>query len=237
MSYAASASKTLGEQLDQEVKKIFREVWETRDGQKVPESEDVQLGNHAVKLDGTVLYADLDGSTNMVDQKTPEFAAEIYKSYLHCAAKIIRSEGGVITSYDGDRIMAVFIDGAKNTDAARCALKINYAVSKIINPAIKQQYNTNFQVRQIVGIDTSKLFVARTGIRGSNDLVWVGRSANYAAKLCSESSYYPSWITSSVYNCLLDASKLGSDGRNMWESVWWEDRRMTVYRSTWYWGV
>ena len=33
-----------------------------------------------------------------------------------------------------------------------------------------------------LGIDTSKLFVARTGIRKSNDLVWVGRAANYAAK-------------------------------------------------------
>jgi len=36
-------------------------------------------------------------------------AAEIYKTYLHCAAKIIRSEGGSITSYDGDRIMGIFI--------------------------------------------------------------------------------------------------------------------------------
>jgi class 3 adenylate cyclase len=238
MSFASSASKTLGEQLDQEVEKIFRERWTTRDGQKVPESEDIQLGNRAVKLEGTVLYADLDGSTNMVDQYKPEFAAEVYKSYLHCAAKILRSEGASITSYDGDRVMAVFIGGSKNTTAARCALKINYAVKEIINPAIKNQYSaTSFQIRQIVGIDTSKLFVARTGIRNWNDLVWVGRSANYAAKLCSQSSYYPTWITESVYNCLLDESKYGSDGRNMWESVWWEDRKITVYRSTWYWKV
>lgn len=234
----STATKTLGEQLDQEVKKIFRERWTTRDGQKVPESEDVQLGNDAVKIDGTVLYADLDGSTNMVDQQTPEFAAEIYKSYLHCAAKIIRAEGGQIVSYDGDRIMAVFIGGRKNTDAARCALKINYAVTKIINPAIVLQYpRSTFRVRQIVGIDTSPLFVARTGIRKWNDLVWVGRCANYAAKLCSQSSDYPTWITADVYNRLFDESKIGSGGRNMWESVWWEEREILVYRSTWHWKV
>lgn len=234
----STATKSLSEQLDQEVKKIFRERWTTRDGQKVPESEDVQLGNDAVKIDGTVLYADLDGSTNMVDQQTPEFAAEIYKSYLHCAAKIIRAEDGQIVSYDGDRIMAVFIGGRKNTDAARCALKINYAVTKIINPAIVLQYpRSTFRVRQIVGIDTSPLFVARTGIRNWNDLVWVGRSANYAAKLCSQSSDYPTWITADVYNRLLDSSKIGSDGRNMWESVWWDERKIIVYRSNWHWKV
>src|SRR5271157_5911165 len=138
MSYTASnASKTLGQQLEQEVKKIFRERWSSRDGQKVPESEDLQLGNDAVRLDGTVLYADLDGSTDMVNNYKPEFAAEVYKSYLHCAAKIIRDEGGVITAYGGDRIMAVFIGDSKNTSAARTAMKINYAVTKIINPAVK----------------------------------------------------------------------------------------------------
>jgi len=33
----------------------------------------------------------------------------IYKTFLHCAAKIIRSHKGVITAYDGDRIIAVYI--------------------------------------------------------------------------------------------------------------------------------
>lgn len=234
MSYSASASKTLGEQLDQDVRKIFRETWTTRAGQKVPESEDVQLGNHAVKLDGTVLYADLDGSTNMVDQYKPEFAAEVYKSYLLCAARIIRSEGGAITSYDGDRIMSVFIGDSKNTNAAQAALKINYAVTQIINPAIKDQYNSDFRVRQVVGVDTSSLFVARTGIRGANDLVWVGRSANYAAKLCAESSYYPSWITKDVYDVMNKSVKYSQGGESMWEEHWWSEQSMTVYRSTWW---
>ena len=75
------------------VEDIFKEKWSTREGRKVPESEELGLGNDAVKLDGTVLYADLDASTNLVDSYKPEFAAEIYKTYLHCAAKVIRSEG------------------------------------------------------------------------------------------------------------------------------------------------
>lgn len=213
-------------------------MWSERDGQKVPESEDLRLGNDAVKLDGTVLYADLDASTNLVDEYKPFFAAEIYKSYLHCAAKIIRSEGGVITSYDGDRIMAVYIGDSKNTSATRSALKINYAVNKIINPAIKNQYKDNYTINQVVGIDSSPLFVARTGIRGSNDLVWVGRSANYAAKLTALSSIYSSRITESVYKKLHKSAKYSDDGDSIWEKVTWTDMNdMVIFRSTWSWVV
>lgn len=229
---------SLGDDLQTEVKKIFRDAWTTRDGRVVPESEDIKLGNDAVKLDGTVLYADLDGSTNLVDSYKSAFAAEIYKSYLHCAAKIIRAEDGIIVSYDGDRIMAVFIGDTKNSDAARTALKITYAVREIINPAITAQYpKSTFSIDQIVGIDTSSLFVARTGIRGSNDLVWVGRAANYAAKLSSRTGP-PSQITADVYNRLSKRSKISSNGKNMWtKTTASEIGNKTIYTSTWQWEV
>ena len=229
---------SLVEDYTEAVEKIFKDTWTTRDGQKVPESEDLALGNDAVKLDGTVLYADLDESTNLVDSYKPEFAAEIYKAYLSCAAKVIRSEGGEITSYDGDRIMAVYIGDSKNTSAARSALKINYTVKKNINPLLKEYYpDENYSVKQVVGIDTSNLFIARTGIRGSNDLVWVGRAANYAAKLCSLSSDYPSGLTASVYDNMNDSVKY-SDGKSMWEPFTWNAMNgMKIYRSTWWWKV
>ena len=229
---------SLVEDYSSEVEEIFKQQWSVREGKKVPESEDLALGNDAVKLDGTVLYADLDDSTNLVDGYKPAFAAEIYKTYLHCAAKVIRSEGGVITSYDGDRIMAVYIEELKNTCAARSALKINYTVTEIINPLLKKYYPaTDYRVRQVVGIDTSELFVARTGIRGSNDLVWVGRAANYAAKLCSLSADYPSRLTEAVYNKLPESVKY-SDGKSMWEAATWNDMNgMRIYRSTWRWRI
>lgn len=227
----------LGDNLRTEVANIFKEQWTTRKGQIVPVSESLKLANDAVELEATVLYADLSGSTNLVDGFQPQFAAEIYKSYLHCAAKVIRSEGGAITAYDGDRIMAVFIGDSKNTSAVRAGLKINYATKNIINPALKAQYNTAFQASQTIGIDTSKLLVARTGIRGSNDLVWVGRAANYAAKLTELDSGYPTWITASVYNMLHESAK-STDGKSMWEARRWTAmNNHSIYRSSWWWKV
>ena len=157
-----------------------------------------------------------------------------HKRNLLCFKKLYH----ISATSDGDRIMAVYIGDSKNTSAARSALKINYTVTEIINPLLKKYYPaTDYRVRQVVGIDTSELFVARTGIRGSNDLVWVGRAANYAAKLCSLSADYPSQLTEAVYNKLPESVKY-SDGKPMWEAATWNDMNgMRIYRSTWRWRI
>ncbi|MBA4130672.1 MAG: adenylate/guanylate cyclase domain-containing protein [Hyphomicrobium sp.] len=231
----------LDDDLKSEVAKIFREQWTTRKGQVVPEPTDLKLSNDAVEFESaTVLYADLSGSTSMVNSSSWTFAAEVYKTFLYCAAKIVRAEGGTITSYDGDRIMGIFVGETPNTRAARCGLKINHAVTQIINPALKSQYkNSNFTVKQVVGIDTSSIRAARTGARGDNDIVWVGKAANHAAKLTELNLSETTWITKAVYDKLPDAVKLG--GQNnlpMWKSYkWTQNGDLSIYGSTWRWAV
>lgn len=223
----------LTDDLKSDVASIFSTAWSQRAGQKVPTAEKVQYGNDAVALKATVLYADLSESTSMVQSKPDYFAAEVYKSYLHCCAKIIRHHGGVITAYDGDRIMAVFIGDRKNTDAVQTALRINYARLYIMQPALEKQYpDTTFKIKHTCGIDTSDLFVAKTGIRGSNDLVWVGRAANWAAKLTDLPNSHPTRITKSVFDVMLKEAKYASDGRLMWEKRSWTPmNNSTIYRS------
>ena len=226
---------SLGDDLAKTTEEIFKQKWDTQQSGKVPEPGNLRLSNGARQLNGTVLYADLDASTSLVDSYPPGFAAKIYKAYLSCAARIIRDERGDITAYDGDRIMAVYAGDEKDIRSACSALKINYAVTKIINPLIKKYYSQkNYSVKQVVGIDTSELFVASIGIRGSNDLVWVGRAANYAAKLCSLSPDYPSRITEAVYNKLDDSAKY-ANGKSMWEASTWNG--MKIYQSTWLWKI
>ncbi len=229
---------SFSEDLQSEVTKILRSQWTKRNGNVVPESEDLPLSNEGVNLDATVLYADLSGSTRMVDGQSSQFAAEIYKCYLYCAAKIVKERGGTITAYDGDRIMAVFIGSHKNSSAAHCALNINYAVKYLINPAITAQYPQNqFQLRQVVGVDTSSLFVSRTGVRGANDLVWVGRAANYAAKLTELDAGFPTWITKEVFEQLNNEAKY-SNGKLMWEPMLWTAmNNKEIYRTSYHWTL
>lgn len=229
---------TFEEELRNEVELIFKTKWATRDGYVVPEAKDVQLGNDAVKFSGTVLYADLADSTGLVQGYKDWFAAEVYKSYLICACRVIRHHDGEITAFDGDRVMAVFIGETPNTSAAKAALQLNWVVERIINPRIKQHYpKVAYNVRQCVGIDTSDLFIARTGVRGSNDLVWVGRAANIAAKLCSlREDNYSTYITEAVFKKINDTVKLGGNPeRSMWEKSTWQG--LTIYRSNWWYAL
>ena len=226
----------LTDELEKHVSAVYRERWEEREGNVVPDDNSLTLVNDAVKLNATVLYADLADSTELVDGHAPFFSAEIYKTFLHCAAKIIRSEDGAITAYDGDRVMAVFIGDLKNTRAVRSAMKINYAVLYIINPKQQAFYTKSaFSMKHVVGVDTSDLFAAKTGVRGANDLVWVGRAANYAAKLSALPSSYATYITKEVYDVMIDDVKRASDSREMWEAVRWNsfDDRI-IYRSNWW---
>lgn len=229
----------LKDNLNAEVGAIFKNPWTETAGRVVPVPTDVGLGNKATLLEGAVVfYADLDGSTNMVDGKKWEFSAEIYKAFLHCAAKIVRDESGDITAYDGDRIMAIFIGDKKCDRAARAALKLKWAAINIIEPRMKAIYTTtDFKVKHTVGIDMSDLRAVRTGVRGDNDLVWVGRAANYAAKLNSLSSEYPTWITKSVYDGLTQAMKT-YNSKDIWEArTWTPMNNLSIYRSNWGWVI
>lgn len=226
----------LVEDLGTYVDTVFTEQWVRRGGQKVPETEDVALKNEAVELEATVLYADLAGSTKMVKKKKDSVATEVYKSYLYCAAKLIRANGGTITAYDGDRVMGVFIGNSKNSNAAICGLNINHATSQIVMPRYKKKWpDTDFELKQRVGIDTSKLFVARSGIRGNNDLIWVGNAANNAAKMAALDPSYPTYISADVYSRLNQKAKYSNkDHSNMWTDLDTSVLGYRIYGSTWW---
>jgi hypothetical protein len=86
---------SLAEELAAEVDEIISTMWQARDGYVVPEAEDVALGNQAVKLKATVLYADLAESTSLVQ------IGQLRDGSLAAtcdAPRIIRSEGGTITA-------------------------------------------------------------------------------------------------------------------------------------------
>lgn len=227
------------EEILKEIRAIFGKKWNTREGRQVPEAKDIALGNDAVTLSGTVLYADMADSTGLVNGFRPWFAAEVYKAYLLGACRVIRNHGGEITAFDGDRVMAVFLGDVKNTTAVKAALQINYLVTKT-NEMLRVAYPTTaYTLHQTVGIDTSDLFVARTGIRNANDLVWVGRAANYAAKLSALGEQaYPTYITDDVFSKLSESAKFGGQDKTpMWEKRIWTAHQTTVHRSSWWWQI
>lgn len=204
-------------QIKQAARDVLVNKWKVRSARDVPSIKNLALnGNEAAEFEGTVLYADMDGSTDMVRGYNNRFAAEMYKIYLQTVSEVIRNEGGVVTAYDGDRVMAVFEGDIKDTIAVRAAMRIVYAVREL-NDIIATEYPTvKFRLKHNIGIDTSKLFAVRAGVWGANDIVWVGEAANVAAKLTSVSDdSYPIYITKKVYRAL-QPEAVYAKGVNMW---------------------
>ena len=221
-------------------------TWSTRDGRVVPENDDLTLKNDRVEVEAVVLYADLADSTEFAI-RSQETAAEFFKCYLNGVGKIIRLCEGEVRSFDGDRVMGVFLGDLKNTNAARCGLHINYFFKDILVAKFRGFYSMlqNNTFTQTVGIDRSSIHVVRAGVRNSNDLIWVGRAPNVAAKLSSiRNDKYATIITADVYRAMADASKISMSNGNppntdMWTELSWNDGLKygvpTVYGSGWWW--
>ena len=221
------ASRTLGSK------------WTIRSGLKVPDTSDLRLNTDAVQIEGAVLYADLKRSSDLVRRTEAEQVARYYKVFLSSACDVLRNNDGTITSFDGDRVMAVFIGNRKCSNSAKAALQLHAMVLKL-NELIGQKTLSSFRIDYAAGVDVSDLFVIRTGIRGSNYLAWIGEAANNAAKLAEiRDQEGPSFITERLFGRLNDESKYkvasSKDGL-MWRATNVCVQGQKVYESSFRWN-
>jgi len=206
-------------------------------------TDDVVLRNGGVRLEATFLYADLYDSTTLAKEFSQETAAKVVRAFLASMSRLVKSTGGEIRSFDGDRVMGVFIGDSKNSNAARCALQMNYAVQKQVAPALGAAFpvleRQGYVIQHCVGVAAGQVLFVRAGVRGSNDLVAIGAAPNLAAKLSDART--PPWftyVTKEVYTRLNKESRFGgADGKNMWTEVTSEVAGHTVelYKSKWTW--
>jgi adenylate cyclase len=231
----------LRDDLDSDVRTVITTLWDTRKGRTVPSTTDVVLPGGAVELDATFLYADMADSSKMAKELDRRVAAKILKAFLATSTRLIRHCGGSIASFDGDRVMGIFIGHSKNSSAAKCALQIDYVVQEIIKPKFTSKYdpvrNASFSIGHGTGIDTGTVLAVCAGARNHNDLIWIGRAPNLAAKLSDLRKYpYSIWITASVYNDLDKGLKYDGDGKDIWEARTWTflDENIRVYRSNYH---
>lgn len=205
-----------------ELNSILETDWDERSGTVIPETTDVALKNGAVKLEATFLYADLAGSSRLAKLCPWQTTAKIIRCYLEAAVRLIRHHGGEIRSFDGDRVMGIFIGDSKNTNAVTCARQIDWVVTNIINVKAEQKFasikNNDIRIKHCIGIHVSEARAVRTGIRNHNDLIWIGDAPSFAAKLSDIREYpYEVYISKACYDMISERSKTGSNA--VWNST------------------
>lgn len=205
----------------------------------MPTTQDV-TNSQAVKLDATFLYADLAGSSSIAKNCPWDTTAKIIRAYLSCSVRIIRAYGGEIRSFDGDRVMGVFIGDYKNTKAVKAAQEIYWTTENIIEKKARSKFNSvknkDVKIKQACGVASGESRAVRAGIRNNNDLIWIGEPPSLAAKLSDLREHpYCTFISPRVYNMMMDDVKT-SNGTNIWESrqFTYAGEKRSLYRSSWW---
>lgn len=220
---------------------VLTPPWSNRIGSVVPTTDNIVLRDGSVTLDATYLYADLANSSALGQNVKPEVAAKIIRCYLNAATRILTYYGGEIRSFDGDRVMAIFVGNAKNSSAVRSGLALNWAVREVLDAAIKSQWSdiTNYWLcHHGVGIDTGEALLVRGGVRNNNDLISIGAAPNVAAKLSALRHQSDIYITAAVYQNMQHDRIIAADGRNMWTQLnplQLTGKTYVLYGSAWWW--
>lgn len=215
-----------------------------RNGQVVPKTDDVGF-NEAVKLQATYLYADMADSSGLVAISPKETVGKVLRLYLDLSVRIIRRNGGHIRSFDGDRVMGIFVDSGRCDASAKAAMQIKWACKELIQPKLVAKYgsikNSGWVLKSGTGIASGEAFIVRGGVRKSgSDLVSVGSAPNMAAKLSDirEDPYHVR-IGAGSYSDLTDAGRL-SKGTNMWQGPYtlkMGGKEYKYYRSSYWWSI
>ncbi len=193
---------------------IIGSSFTVRGGQVVPQTGDVGF-NEAVKLQATYLYADMANSSGLVGASPKETVGKVLRLYLDLSVRIIRRNGGHIRSFDGDRVMGIFIGDGRADASVKAAMQIKWACTELIQPKLVAKYrsieNSGWVLKTGIGIANGEAFIVRAGVRRTgSDLVSVGAAPNLAAKLSDiRHEPYHIRIGAGAYRDLLMSSLVG----------------------------
>lgn len=110
--------------------------------------------------------------------------------------------------------------------AVRTAMRMAWCIHEVVEPSLRGYDDIDCGI----GIAYGRLLVVKAGIGGkphNNDLVWVGRPANLAAKLSDEGRHPERiWIDEETYNRLDEEHRNFQNPQMSWRQNMWQQRQL-----------
>jgi adenylate cyclase len=169
---------------------------------------DVELGGK--RIEGSVLFADIVGFTQIAENIRPEDLVNILNKYFSMITRACELNHGMVDKYMGDGVMLVF--GAPQPDANHpfhaitCALLIQRLVE---HENQRREQRGLFPVRFRVGINSGTMLAGNMGSRERMEYTVVGDTVNLASRLCGIANSgqivvsKEMYLNNSVHECVL----------------------------------
>jgi adenylate cyclase len=145
--------------------------------------DDVSLSGK--RVEGSVLFADIKGFTQIAENMRPEELVAILNRYftlITCACEI---NHGMVDKYMGDGVMLVFGAPEPDSDHAYHAISCALLIQKLVahENALREEQG-KFPVQFRIGVNTGSMLAGNMGSRERMEYTVVGDTVNLASRLC-----------------------------------------------------
>ncbi|MDH5470757.1 MAG: HAMP domain-containing protein, partial [Gammaproteobacteria bacterium] len=144
------------------------------------------VGLSGKRIEGTVVFADIKGFTQISERIRPEDLVAILNRYFTLVTNACEINNGMVDKYMGDGVMLVF--GAPEPDkdhafnAVCCALLIQRLIA---HENILRDKQELFPVQFRIGVNTGSMLAGNMGSTDRMEYTVVGDTVNLASRLCS----------------------------------------------------
>lgn len=233
----------LREEIAARTAEIFTAKYNVSESETIPRRTALTFGSTAKKIWARVLYIDLRRSRQLLSDHTHRMALRAHKAFLYATAKCVRAESGEPRSFGGDSVLSFFAGRGSDTAkrAVRAAMKTRWALDKIVNPALKRDYDSTLDFG--IGVAQGEIHVGKSGIAGDEefqDLVWIGWPVYLAVEYGEKASKpYAVWISDNIWKAIEDDPNMThSKGESMW--IWADETlpngSFRVYKTSYWWS-
>ena len=139
------------------------------------------------RLRVTAMSSDVAGFTALADQIDPESLSQIINEYMATMSEVVEDQGGVVTEFAGDGLMAIFgaPEALEPEEQVRRALSAANAMHSRLAELSKTWFRLGIEkpLRVRIGINTGMLSVGTFGSDGRATYTAIGLQMNVAARI------------------------------------------------------
>ncbi len=178
---------TRAEAKAKEIRRIFgRYVHPNVVQQLIDDPNALKLGGETKEI--TVIFADIRGFTRLSESMTPEKVMNLLNVYLEIMVEEIWNQGGTVTAFLGDALMAIFNAPLLQPDHALRAIRAAWNMREAV-----QKYQLSqpqgIPISFGIGVNTGEATVGNLGSRERiQNYTAIGDAVNVAQRLQSNAS-------------------------------------------------